>query len=158
MSEKHIIPFKFGDFQLDIPKDWTLSSIILTGPNPSRKDLPQTKFRTLSFRKNLVFTSERVDNEVTADSYLQKQAKGLIDAGVQHKSIILEEVFLENNIRGILTEQLVIGPGGEYVQQMQLVCVNNGMAYTLVTSDLAGEPYEKAKEEFKELLLSFSIP
>jgi hypothetical protein len=57
-------------------------------------------------------------------------------------------------------EQVIQGPTGELVHQMQLVVImdkdEKSLAYTLIASDLEGEPFAKVRGEFEKMLKSFS--
>jgi hypothetical protein len=40
---------------------------------------------------------------------------------------------------------------------MQLVCLQDGVAYMLIASNIAGEPFEACRDEFRSMLLSFQL-
>ena len=99
---------------------------------------------------------EQVSADETADSYVKKQLEGLRKAGVQRKETAKPETIkLGNGASGLLTEQSVVGPGGERVRQLQMVSIKDGVAHTLIASHLDGGPFDKAKAEFKKILISF---
>lgn len=148
---------KFGSFSLEIPAEWTLSTIILAGPLseeiPSDPRMPTRTSRP--FQSNIVLTLEKVAEDTTPKIYVDKQISGLIQAGVSREEVAFEEVKLVSNIDGILTEQIIEGGGGEEVCQLQLVVITGGIAYTVIASQLVGEPFEKMRDRFREILLSF---
>jgi hypothetical protein len=55
----------------------------------------------------------------------------------------------------LITEQIILGATGERVRQMQLVCIKEGVAHTVITSHLDGPPFENARKEFRAMLDSF---
>ena len=115
-----------------------------------------TAKKSKPFNQNLIATMEQVDPNETAESYVQRQLEGLIQAGVQRKETAKPEaVTLENGQEALLTERSVIGPGGERVRQLQLVAIKNGVAHTLIASNLDGPTYDKCKAQFRQMLTSF---
>lgn len=148
----------FGSFSLDAPADWTLSTLIMAGPvdaAPPAQGLLAAK-APRPFQQNLVCTMEQVDAKETPDSYVKKQLEGLRKAGVSRQDAAPpESVKLKSGADGLLTEQVVVGPGGERVRQMQLVSVRGGVAHTLIASHLDGAAFMAVRATFKTMLLSF---
>ena len=149
----------FGTFSLAPPQDWTLSTVILAGP-PDEGQIAGgvlTTKRVRPFQRNLIVTMERVAAGETPESYRKRQTNGLIDAGVSWQKVGKpEDLKLQGRLPGLLAEQIMPGPGGERVRQMQLICIKDGLAYTIIASHLDGAPFESAREEFRGMLLSFS--
>lgn len=148
----------FGNFTLDAPSEWTLSTVILSGPvvqDTAAVGMPTAK-AVRPFQQNVICTMEQVGPKETPKSYVSKQLEGLRKAGVQRKETAKPETIkLPDGSVGLLTEQAVVGPGGERVRQMQMVTIRQGIAHTLIASNLDGMPYEKTKAGFREILTSF---
>lgn len=147
----------FANFSLDVPPDWTMSTLILAGPLEQQ---PATQLRTprapQQFQQNLVMTMEEVASGVTAEDYLNRQLMGLQDSGItRYEGRPPEEVHLEDGARGIITEQIITGSGGEWVRQMQLITIKDRIAHTLIASHLEGPSFERARDQFRAILLSF---
>jgi len=148
----------FGPFALDVPSDWTLSTLILAGPVSEAVSDPQLRSPKAPrpFQQNLVATMEQVDPDVTPESYVQRQIEGLRQAGVtRHEAKPPEKVQLKSGLEGLLTEQVMIGGDGSWVRQMQLVTFKGSIAHTLIASHLDGPLFEQAREQFRAILLSF---
>lgn len=148
----------FGSFSMEAPNDWTLSSIVLGGPieEAPGKGMPTTK-AVKPFQRNMVITLERVGASDTAEAYVKRQADGLKAAGFPRQEMAPPEtVELLNGESGVITEQVIVGQGGERVRQMQLVYIRDGIAHTAITSHLDGPSFEKARTEFREMLISFA--
>jgi hypothetical protein len=148
-----------GPLSIEVPDLWTLSTVILAGPvtdqQPSTGMLRTPAVRP--FQRNLVASMERVGPGVTAESYVRRQIEGLRAAEVaRQEAREPEKVKLSGGLEGLITEQVILGAGGERVRQMQLVSIKDGVAYTLITSHLDGTPFEAVRQEFREMLLSFS--
>ena len=150
----------FGTFSLEAPRGWTLSSIILAGPveeNPLAEDLLTTK-DVQPFQRNLIATLEYVSAEETVESYVQRQIEGLRQARVVREEVKEpENVTLKSGLEGLITEQVILGVGGERVRQMQLVSIKDSIAHTLIASHLDGAPFEAVRGEFLGMLLSLSF-
>ena len=117
--------------------------------------MPTTK-AVKPFQQNVIATMEQVGKKETPESYVKRQIEGLRKAGVQRKETAPPEtVTLKSGGQGLLTEQSVVGPGGERVRQMQLVSIKGGVAHTLIASHLDGAPFDVAKASFREMLTSF---
>jgi hypothetical protein len=148
----------FGSFALDAPADWTLSTVILAGPpdeNQASAGLMSAK-GARPFQQNLVATMEQIGASETPESYVKKQLDGLRKAGVSRQEAAPpEKVKLKSGGEGLLTEQVVIGPGGERVRQLQLVSIKHGVAHTLIASHLDGASYLAVRQAFRDMLLSF---
>jgi hypothetical protein len=149
----------FGTFSLDAPEGWTLSSVILAGPidDAPTKGMLSTK-SVRPFQRNLITTLEEVGSNETPESYVQRQIKGLREAGVQRtEGAKPEKVKLTGGGEGLLTEQIIVSHEGERVRQMQLVVINRGVAHTVIASHLDGAPFESARTEFRLLLTSMQV-
>lgn len=148
-----------GPFSLEVPSTWTLSSIILSGPvedDPLTRGMLTTKV-VRPFQRNLIATLERVGPEETVESYLHRQIEGLRQAGVSRIEVKEpERITLAGGQTGIISEQVIVGMGGERVRQMQLMSIKENIAYTVIASHLDGAPFEAVRDEFREMLLSFS--
>ncbi len=147
-----------GTFSLEAPDEWTLSTVILAGPvSEDIQEMGLLGGKTVRpFQRNLIATMERVDQEVTPDSYVRRQVEGLREAGVDRREARAPEIVqLEGGNKGLLTEQVILGPTGERVHQMQLVSIKDSIAYTIIGSHLDGAPFETVRDEFRQMLLSF---
>lgn len=147
----------FGPFSIDATPDWTLSTLILSGPaddagGPS--GLLTTK-AVRSFQQTLVVTMEQVAASDTPEKYVERQIKGLKEAGVSRTEAKKPERVKVGGGEGLILEQIVVGPTGERVRQMQLVTMKNGVAFVLIASHLDGASFDKARESFEKILLSF---
>jgi hypothetical protein len=143
---------KIGPFSLNVQEGWTLTTVIIAGP--SEDDIGEAGERP--FQRNLVATMESVHPEETPEQYVERQLAGLWKAGVEQYLDEREQVTLKGDLKGLLHESVIIGTGGERVRQMQLVCIKESVAYTLIASDLDGERFNAARQQFREMLLSFS--
>jgi hypothetical protein len=147
-----------GPLSIEVPEDWTLSTVILAGPpDPPLLDsaLLWTK-PARPFQRNLVATMEQVNPTETPETYVNRQIEGLRAGGVpRQEGREPETVKLESGRAGLLTEQLIVGGSGERVRQMQLVTIKDGCAHTLIASHLDGAPFEAVRDEFRGILLSF---
>jgi hypothetical protein len=148
-----------GPFSLEVPPDWTLSTVIFAGPLDDNQLPPTRRFGEKSarpFQRNLVATMEQVGAGETPDAYLKRQVEALRKAGVERQEAGARELIkLPNGYEGLLTEQVIAGGTGEYVRQMQLVSIKDSVAYTIIASHLDGEAYESVREEFRNMLFSF---
>jgi hypothetical protein len=149
---------QLGPFSVEVPLNWTMSSVILTGPVGT----VDTDVRMLGadaqqpFKQNLIATMEQVGSDETARSYVERQIEGLRNAQVDRRELVAPtEVSLRTGATGILLEQMIGASDGEYVGQMQLVTIKDRVAYTLIASHLYGPLYDQAREHFRLLLLSF---
>ncbi len=148
----------FGSFSLDAPATWSLSTVILAGPMDEEGGGGMLTTKSVRpFQQNIIATMEQVDAKETPESYVKKQLEGLRRAGVSRQETAPpEKVALSGGHEGLLTEQVVIGPTGERVRQLQLVSIKNRVAHTLIASHLDGAPYERSQKHFREVLLSFN--
>ncbi len=150
----------FGTFSLEAPDGWSLSSVILAGPvddAPSKGMLSTRAVRP--FQRNLITTLEVVPDTETPESYVQRQIRGLKEAGVQRQDAAKPKtVSLGDNLKGLLTEQIIVSQDGERVRQMQLVVIIDHVAHTVITSHLDGVPFESARAEFEKMLTSVALP
>lgn len=149
----------FGSFSLEATSDWTLSTVILSGPiddASSGAGMPTTKV-VRPFQQNIVATIEQAEKDTTLESYVKRQVEGLRQAGVsRQEGRPPEKVKLASGFDGLLTEQIIVGAGGERVRQMQLVCIKGGVVHTVIASHLDGAPFEAARSHFRTMLLSFA--
>ena len=145
-------------FSIDLPPQWTLSTVILAGPiDEEQPDSGMLRTSGMkAFQRNMVATMEQVPAGETPEKYVDRQMEGLRKAGVDHWRAESETVMLQGGQSGLITEQVVVGADGEQVRQMQLVAIKNGIAHTLILSHLDGEPFESARVEFRQILLSFA--
>jgi hypothetical protein len=147
-----------GSFSIDTPSEWSLTTLILSGPvveDKMSKGMLTTK-QSRPFQQNIIATMEPVSSGETAQSYVMRQLDGLRNAGVQRNETAKPETLkLENGQDGYLTEQSVVGPSGERVRQLQLVSIKDGVAHTIIASNLDGDAYAKSKAEFRKMLISF---
>lgn len=148
---------QFGTFSLDAPGEWTLSSVILAGPVEEAPGQGMLTTKAVQpFQRNLITTLEQVDDKETPEKYVERQIAGLREAQVPREQIgDAEKVQLPGGHPGLLVEQVIVGAGGERVRQMQLVCIKAGIAYTVIASHLDGASFEKVRNEFRNMLLSF---
>ena len=148
--------FTFGSFDLNLPTGYTLSSVILAGPPdvPDQELNPMLAQKVKPFQRNIVATMERVGPEETPSSYLAKQIEGLRKAQVPRQEFKVESVLL-NAVEGIITDQAITGPSGEVVRQLQLICIKNGVAHTLIASHVYGAAFDRVRAEFEQILKSF---
>ena len=109
------------------------------------------------FQRNLIITMERVGAKDTPEAYVKRQIDGLKQAGVQRQDAASPEtVALSNGQSGLITEQIIVGHGGERIRQMQLVFIKDSIAHTAIASHLDGKAFEAAREELRGMLESFS--
>lgn len=147
-----------GPFSIETSEDWTLSSVILAGPPPpeqrSRGALAGHAGR--AFRANLVATMERVEADDTPSAYLERQAEGLRQAGVAvRRDADPGVVTLAGELRGLQIEQVIAGPQGERVRQLTLMAKKGDVMFTLIWSNLDGQPFDDSRAEFEAMLRSF---
>lgn len=147
-----------GRFSIEVPQDWTLSTVILAGPpdSPSPDPLLLWTKPPKPFQRNLVVSAEQVGPAETPETYVSRQIEALRVAGIPRQEARQSEIVkLEGGHMGLLTEQFIVGNSGERVRQLQLVTIKDGCAYTLVATHLDGAPFEAVRDEFREMLLSF---
>jgi hypothetical protein len=142
-----------------VKSDWTLSTIILSGPEDDKElsaGLLSPKVAR-PFRRNVVATMEPVGPQETPESYVERQIDGLAQAGMFRQEVREPEgVQLGGGLSGLLCEHVIMGASGERVRQLQLVAIKKGIAHTIIASHLDGVPFEAARQEFRDLLLSFA--
>jgi hypothetical protein len=108
-----------------------------------------------AFQQTLVATMEQVAANDTPEKYVERQIKGLKEAGVSRTEAKKPERVKLGSGEGLILEQIVIGPTGERVRQMQLVSIKDGVAFVLIASHLDGAAFDKARASFEKILLSF---
>lgn len=147
----------FGTFSMEAPTDWTLSSIVLAGPmdeSPGQGML--TTKAVKPFQRNMIVSMERVAPSETPQSYVQRQVEGLKQAGVHRQEAAPAEVVtLSSGAEGLLVEQ-IISQGGERMRQLQLVFIKDHIAHTAIGTHLDGASFERVRDEFRGMLLSFA--
>lgn len=148
---------KFGTFSLEAPNSWTLNSVILAGPVDDAPGQGMLTTKAVQpFQRNLITTLEQVSDKETPETYVKRQIDGLREAQVQRtEGRPPEQVTLKSGAKGLLTEQVIAGQGGERVRQMQLVVIKNNVAHCAIASHLDGASFEKVRDEFRNMLLSF---
>lgn len=149
---------RLGSFSLAAVNGWTMTTVILAGPVddvPPGAGMPTTK-AVRAFQRNLVATMEQVEPTLTLEAYAKRQIDGLRQAGVQRTEIGKpERVKLPRGREGLIIEQIILGAGGERVRQLELICIKDGLAHTLIASHLDGVAFEGARKSFRSILLSF---
>ncbi len=148
----------FGAFSFDAPEDWTLSSVFLSGPVEEAPTQGMLTTKAVPpFQRNLITTMESVPVDETVEGFVKKQADALAAAKVVRQEASPPEVVTlgDGQGRGLLTEQVISGPRGEKVRQMQLVFIKGNVAYTAIASHLDGASFESARAEFRTMLLSY---
>jgi hypothetical protein len=148
---------RLGPMSLDVPEDWTLSSVILAGPRDSEAGVPAADDRSpRPFQRNVIISLEQVSSDETPDVYFERQEKGLGEAGVESGLIgDPEEVELGGGAWCLLSERVIVSSEGERVRQMQLITIKDKVAFTVIASHLDGIPFEAVREEFRKILESF---
>jgi hypothetical protein len=154
-----MLRLSFGAFSLEVASDWTLSTVILTGP--VEKAPPDMRVLSVmppkQFQQNIVVTMEQVSASETPEGYAKKQLEGLLKAGVSRLGAAPpERVKLNSGLDGLLTDQVIMGAEGQWVHQIQLMSIKDGTAFTVIASQLDGEPYQRVRDTFRKILLSFS--
>jgi hypothetical protein len=147
----------FPGMSLEIPSGWRLTTMILTGPEQEPDADPQmlTANPSQPFQSNIIMTAEPVGDEETAESYIRKQQEGLLRAALTRRDAAPpEKVTLSDGHDGLLTEQVLMVPEGGWVRQLQLMTLKDGVAYTVIASQLEGEPFRRMREAFRNILLS----
>jgi|SRR6266550_4849788 len=146
-----------GTFSLDVGPAWTLTTVILAGPTgeSSAGSRLLTSQAPNQFQQNLVAVMEQVGSDETPRNYFDRQIEGLRKAGINRQEAKEPEQVEVGGRDGLLTEQVVSSPTGEWVRQMQLISIKDGVAYTLIATHLEGEPFERARDSFRAMLLSF---
>jgi hypothetical protein len=148
-----------GPLSIEPPDKWTLTTFILAGPledEAPRSSLLGGK-RPKPFQRNLVATIEQLTRDETPTAYVERQIQGPKQAAVSREEAARKDVSLDGGLTGLLTEQVISSPDGDVVRQMQLVCISEGLAYTLVTTHADGQRFEMARTEFLKMLLSLRV-
>lgn len=145
-----------GNISMNLEDGWTIATVIFAGPvetNIGNPLLPMNTQQT-QFQQNIVVTAEPVPENMTTEKYLGLQRDGLRKAGVDFEVSKPEIVKLDNETDGLLVEQVVMGPSGESVRQMQLICILDKFAFTCIASNLDGDPFDNARARYRNMLLS----
>jgi hypothetical protein len=164
-----VVRFNFGPVSLDVPGDFSLSTIVLAGPPVETKgpDLPAEAGSARPFQSNVIITFEIVSASEKPETYRDRQKEGLRNAGV-------DVVFIKNDRKdeyeevsikgakddyGILGLQVIQSPAGDRVRQMQLIAIKEStnkqpVAITIIASHLDGQPFSEVKTKFREIMLS----
>lgn len=148
---------RFPNFtlELDLEGGWNVSTIILSGPEPKAGTLEGQSTGKHQFQPNIVIATEKVGPGETSESYTEKQRRGLKKVGVSRSEVALPvQVVLDNGTKGLICEQVLVGPNGEHVRQLQLVTIKNGVAYTFIASTLEGKKKDPSVEA---ILWSFDV-
>src|SRR5262245_61843766 len=114
---------QLGSFSLEAPAAWKLSTVILAGPTeaPAGPAAMPSARAVRPFQRNLVATMEPADARDTLEGYVKRQIDGLKQAGVSRMDAGKpEKLKLNGGPEALLTEQIILGSGGERVRQMQL--------------------------------------
>ena len=144
--------------QVALPETWRLQQLVVTGPVEGDSLSAPKQAKASQFQQNLVIMSEPVTTGETAETYRQKQQERLKELGVTPREAARpEQLELSGGIPGLLTEQVLTGPNGEKVRQMQLCLIKGSVAYTLTASHLDGMLFECGREQFRAMLLSFTL-
>jgi len=149
-----------GPVSLEVGDDWTLSTVVLAGPLPTSGvealDDDALPLPAATFQPNLVVTMEQVEGDVTPQIYVRQQLEGLRKAQVMRQTSRAPEIVkLASGRDALLTEQILVGPGGDSIRQLQLVTIKAGVAFTLIASALDGPSYAQDYDRFRRMLLSF---
>lgn len=140
-----------GGFSLPLPGDWQIASIILVGP-------PESQEGQQEFQQNIVVVSEEVSGEETATSYVQKQTAKLKEQKALFASPgQLEAIKLPGGKDAVLFEHVVLGPGGERVRQMQVVCVAGQRMHALIASHLDGPRFAAHRAGLRSILTAAKL-
>ena len=143
-----------GAFALPTPKDWHIASVILVGPPDANGAGPQGQ----QFQQNVVVVSEPVEENESAEAYVQKQTQKL----KEQKALFASPGQLEKIALGghpaVLFEHVVLGPGGERVRQLQVVCVHKGRMHALIASHLDGPRFAAHRPALRTMLTGAKLP
>lgn len=141
---------QLGTFSLDLPSGFTLSTVILMGPDGGNGG-------DGGYSANVVASLEQVPAGASAQDFLEAQRHGLQQAGVPKSSMEApESVTLEDGHPALLSEQVLPSPQGDRIRQMQLTVVRDEVAHVVVASHLDGGSFERHREAFRKVLLSFA--
>jgi len=143
-----------GSFSLPTPQDWHIASVIVVGPPDGAGAGPQGQ----QFQQNIVVVSEPVEDDENAEAYVQKQTAKL----KEQKALFASPGQLEKIALGghpaVLFEHVVLGPGGERVRQMQVVCVHKGRMHALIASHLDGPRFAAQRSNLRTILTGARLP
>lgn len=144
-----------GSFSLPTPKDWHIASVIVVGPPDGAGNGPQGQ----QFQQNIVVVSEPVEDDEVAETYVQKQTAKLKEQKALFASPgQLEKITLAGGQPAVLFEHVVLGPGGERVRQMQVVCVHQGRMHALIASHLDGPRFAAQRSNLRTILTGAKLP
>jgi hypothetical protein len=145
-----------GGFELPASEDWQIASIIMVGPpDEGEAQVPGAQ----GFQQNIVVVSERVPEQETAESYVQKQTgklkeqKALFAAPGQ-----LEKISVANSRPAVIFEHVVLGPNAERVRQMQVVSLHAGRMHALIASHLDGPRFAAHRSNLRKILTGVALP
>lgn len=143
-----------GGFSLPTPSDWQIASIIIVGPADAAAAPGQQQFQ-----QNIVVVSEPVESDENAQAYVQKQTAKLKEQKALFASPgQLENITLAGGRAAVLFEHVVLGPGGERVRQMQVVCVHDGRMHALIASHLDGPRFAAQRASLRGILTGAKLP
>lgn len=144
-----------GSFALPTPQDWHIASVIVVGPPDGAPGGAQGQ----QFQQNIVVVSEPVEDDEQAEAYVQKQTAKLKEQKALFASPgQLEKITLASGHAAVLFEHVVLGPGGERVRQMQVVCVHKGRMHALIASHLDGPRFAAQRSSLRGILTGAKLP
>jgi hypothetical protein len=164
-EEERLYRVPIGPFSLEATAKWTLSSVIFSGPKDEDGGAAAGMLTTKavqSFQRNMIVTMEVVDPTETPEGYVKRQSDGLRQANVGWQELVApQRVKTSGGSDGVISEQIILGAGGERVRQMQLVFIEDfggqKLAYTAIASHLDGRTFERVRSEFRDMLLSIEL-
>jgi hypothetical protein len=150
---------RVGPFSLEATREWSISTLVIAGAaeaSPDSVGLLSVK-GSKPFQKNIVANLEQVGPNETCEGYLKKQTEMLKKAnGGRVDASAPERVKLDSGQDGVFAEQTVTGLEGRRIRQLQFVTIKNGLAHHIIASHLDGKLFDKARPEFRKMLLSFA--
>ncbi|HJL40878.1 MAG TPA: hypothetical protein RMG48_06205 [Myxococcales bacterium LLY-WYZ-16_1] len=143
---------QFGPFSLDLPGGYGLSNVFVNAPDPSG-----TGATGSAFAPNVVVSTESVPENTTPRAVWDAQRQLLQQAGVPSSAFDEpREVTLQDGTGALLGEQVVTSPAQDRIRQLQLCVVRDGISHLVVASHLDGAPFDRRRDEFTRVLLSFA--
>jgi hypothetical protein len=143
-------------FNLPAPEAWQIASVIMVGP-PDEPAGPTPGAQ--GFQQNIVVVSERVADDESAESYVQKQTGKLKEQKALFASPgQLEKINVAPSRPAVLFEHVVLGPNGERVRQMQVVSLHAGRMHALIASHLDGPLFAAHRAALRKILTGVKLP
>ncbi|RYF05578.1 MAG: DUF1795 domain-containing protein, partial [Deltaproteobacteria bacterium] len=138
------------------PMDWQIASIIMVGPpDEAAGQVPGAQ----NFQQNIVVVSERIPEEETAETYVQKQTAKLKEQKALYAAPgQLEKISVAGSRPAVLFEHVVLGPNGERVRQMQVVSLHAGRMHALIASHLDGPRFAAHRNNLRKILTGVKLP